>query len=246
LAVADRVRSGLTGRRRQVLAIAALASVASVGLVAANIDNGPTPSLTTVAASATAERQNATVRADRATRDAVTAPTTSATPKKKKSVTPAPKAKATKSTKAAPVKAAPKPAPVKAAAWGLPLPGAEVTSCFGQRWGVLHAGIDFAKPENTPIQSIGSGTVVSAGWAYSGYGDSVVVDHHNGFLTHYAHMNRHAVKVGQNVKTGQVLGYEGSTGDSTGPHLHFEVHAGMWNQVNPAPWLRAHGVRVGC
>ena len=73
-----------------------------------------------------------------------------------------------------------------------------------------------------------------------------MVDHHNGFLTHYAHMNKAAVSEGDEVGPGDLLGYEGSTGDSTGPHLHFEVHEGMWNQVDPAPWLRDHGVDVAC
>jgi murein DD-endopeptidase MepM/ murein hydrolase activator NlpD len=59
-------------------------------------------------------------------------------------------------------------------------------------------------------------------------------------------MNKTAVKVGQKVKPGTVLGYEGSTGDSTGPHLHFEVHKGMWNQINPAGWLKARGIKTGC
>ena len=126
------------------------------------------------------------------------------------------------------------------------MPGAENTSCFGQRWGVLHAGLDLAAPENTPIHAAGAGTVVEAGWAYSGYGISVVIDHGNGYLTHYAHQNKVAVKVGQKVSAGQLIGYEGSTGDSTGPHLHFEVHKGMWNQVDPGPWMRSHGVDIGC
>jgi murein DD-endopeptidase MepM/ murein hydrolase activator NlpD len=127
------------------------------------------------------------------------------------------------------------------------MPGAEITSCYGMRWGLLHAGIDFALPENTPIHAIGAGTVFAAGWTYAGYGISVVIDHGNGYFTHYAHMNNTAVSVGQTVSPGQVIGYEGSTGDSTGPHLHFEVHEGMWHQIDPAPWLRAHGIAItGC
>ncbi|GAA2520282.1 M23 family metallopeptidase [Pilimelia columellifera] len=127
-----------------------------------------------------------------------------------------------------------------------PMPGAAVTSCFGQRWGTLHAGIDFAKPSGTPIQSVKAGRVVAAGWNYGGYGISVMVKHDDGYLTHYAHMSRKAVQAGQRVAAGQTLGYEGSTGDSTGPHLHFEVHKGMWNQVNPTGWLRARGVNISC
>jgi murein DD-endopeptidase MepM/ murein hydrolase activator NlpD len=126
------------------------------------------------------------------------------------------------------------------------MPGAETTSCWGQRWGVLHAGIDLAQPAGTKIHAAGAGTVVAAGWVYAGYGISVVIDHGNGFLTHYAHQSRTTVQVGERVSAGQVIGYEGSTGDSTGPHLHFEVHKGLWNQIDPAPWMRARGVNLGC
>ncbi len=130
--------------------------------------------------------------------------------------------------------------------WVNPMPGASTTSCYGMRWGAMHAGIDLAMPANTPIHAAAAGTVVEAGWAYSGYGISVVIDHGNGYLTHYAHQNRTAVSVGQHVSAGEVIGYEGSTGDSTGPHLHFEVHNGLWNQIDPAPWMRARGVDLGC
>ncbi|MBV1849697.1 M23 family metallopeptidase [Catellatospora sp. NEAU-YM18] len=131
--------------------------------------------------------------------------------------------------------------------WSSPMQGSPVSSCFGPRWGTMHKGVDFAMPENTAIHAVGPGTVFAAGWVYTGYGISVVVDHGNGYYTHYAHMNREAVQVGQQVKAGDILGYEGSTGDSTGPHLHFEVHQGsMWNQVDPAPWLKARGINTGC
>lgn len=136
--------------------------------------------------------------------------------------------------------------PEKTPDWVHPMPGATVTSCYGPRWGTLHAGIDLAKPANTPVRAAGAGTVVTAGWAYSGYGISVVIDHGNGYLTHYAHLNRTDVQVGDKVAPGDVIGREGSTGDSTGPHLHFEVHNGMWNQVNPSPWMRNRGVELGC
>lgn len=126
------------------------------------------------------------------------------------------------------------------------MPGAAVTSCYGQRWGTLHAGIDLALPSGTPIRAAAAGTVTQAGDASDGYGNSVFIDHGNGYLTHYAHQSRIAVTVGQKVKAGQVIGYEGATGDATGPHLHFEVHQGMWNQIDPAPFMRARGVDLGC
>ena len=224
------VRESLAGRSKQVVVIAALAGIAGIGITAANAANPSiTPEAVASTAGASADRQNA---ADRANRDSRAEASKSSSPK-------------TAPTKAAPAKAAPKKAAPKPK-YSSPMPGAAITSCYGQRWGVLHAGIDFAASENTPIRAVVGGTVSSAGWAYSGYGISVVVDHGNGYLTHYAHMNKAAVKIGQKVSAGNVLGYEGSTGDSTGPHLHFEVHKGMWNQINPAGWLAARGISTGC
>ncbi|MFD0593912.1 M23 family metallopeptidase [Catellatospora coxensis] len=243
------VRGGLARHSRQALAITALAGVSAFGLIAgaANAnDNDPTPAdaakaITNVATvDALAERQYIAEDASRYQRSTpvettTTKPTT--TPPKKPTVT---------KPKPATVKTAPKPAAAPRPAWLIPMKGAQVTSCFGQRWGVLHAGIDFAMPSGTPIRAVGAGTVVSAGWAYSGYGISVVVDHHNGYLTHYAHMSQDKVSVGDEVKAGDILGLEGSTGDSTGPHLHFEVHKGMWNQINPDGWLADRGIQTSC
>jgi murein DD-endopeptidase MepM/ murein hydrolase activator NlpD len=137
-------------------------------------------------------------------------------------------------------------APAKPRPWVSPMPGVRLSSCFGPRWGTLHQGIDFAGDFGTTIRAVGAGTVLGAGWLYSGYGISVVIDHGNGFFSHYAHMSAVLVRPGQKVRPGQPIGREGSTGDSTGPHLHFEIHHGMWNQINPAPWLRAHGVHTSC
>jgi murein DD-endopeptidase MepM/ murein hydrolase activator NlpD len=133
------------------------------------------------------------------------------------------------------------------AAWVNPLPEAVVTSCFGERWGRLHAGVDLAAAYGTPIRAAGAGTVIAAGPA-EGYGNAVLIDHHNGYLTHYGHMSEIKVKVGQQVTTGQYIGNEGSTGHSTGPHLHFEVHKGTYkNPIEPTEWLRQHGVEIpGC
>ncbi|MEV1287599.1 M23 family metallopeptidase [Micromonospora sp. NPDC049679] len=132
-------------------------------------------------------------------------------------------------------------------AWVSPMPGAQTTSCFGMRWGALHAGVDLALAEDTPIQAAGAGTVLNAGWLYTGYGNSVLIDHGDGVLTHYAHMNKTAVTKGQTVGAGDLIGYEGATGDSTGPHLHFEVHLGaLWKQVDPQPWMKARGVELKC
>lgn len=97
-----------------------------------------------------------------------------------------------------------------------------VTSEFGPRWGGFHPGIDIGAGYGTPIQAARTGTVIFAGY-YGGYGNFVVVDHGGGVVTAYAHQSRIAVGQGDPVRQGQVIGYVGSTGYSTGPHLHFEV-----------------------
>jgi murein DD-endopeptidase MepM/ murein hydrolase activator NlpD len=100
-----------------------------------------------------------------------------------------------------------------------------VTSEFGSRWGRLHAGLDIAGPIGTPIWAAKAGSVVVAG-TQSGYGTTVVLDHGGGMTTLYGHQSRLAVSVGQSVSQGQVIGYVGNTGRSTGPHLHFETRYG--------------------
>ena len=110
-----------------------------------------------------------------------------------------------------------------------------ITSPFGMRWGTLHPGIDIGVPIGTPIHAAGSGTVVWCGWM-SGYGNLVMIDHHNGLATLYGHQSRVAVACGQNVTTGQVIGYSGCTGFCTGPHVHFEVRANG-TPVDPLGYL---------
>ncbi|WP_250028525.1 M23 family metallopeptidase [Paractinoplanes maris] len=134
-----------------------------------------------------------------------------------------------------------------AAAWVNPNPSGRVTSCYGERWGRLHAGVDIAGPDGSPILSAGDGVVVRAG-AAQGYGNAVLIDHGNGYLTHYGHMSAVHVREGQRVEAGEQIGDEGSTGHSTGPHLHFEVHQGYYkNPIEPTAWLLERGVSVpGC
>jgi murein DD-endopeptidase MepM/ murein hydrolase activator NlpD len=137
--------------------------------------------------------------------------------------------------------------PVPVVRWVNPLPEAAVTSCFGQRWGRLHAGVDLAAPNGTRIRAAGAGVVVAEGPA-AGYGNAVLIDHGNGYLTHYGHMSAITVTAGQRVAAGEQIGNEGSTGHSTGPHLHFEVHQGSYkNPIEPTQWMHAHGVDIrGC
>jgi murein DD-endopeptidase MepM/ murein hydrolase activator NlpD len=148
---------------------------------------------------------------------------------------------------ATPLQRKTRPLPKVTAAWVNPLPEGAVTSCFGQRWGRLHAGVDLATASGTPIRAAGTGTVVAAGPA-DGYGNAVLIDHGNGYLTHYGHMSEITATVGQKVRAGQQIGLEGSTGHSTGPHLHFEVHKGYYqNPIEPTRWMHKHGVDIpGC
>jgi murein DD-endopeptidase MepM/ murein hydrolase activator NlpD len=145
------------------------------------------------------------------------------------------------------VRAQRKAKPVPTVKWVNPMPDGTVTSCFGERWGRLHAGVDLATTAGTPIRAAGAGIVVTAGPA-EGYGNAVLIDHGNGYLTHYGHMSVVTVRAGQHIKVGEQIGNEGSTGHSTGPHLHFEVHEGMYkNPIEPTRWLHDHGVDIpGC
>ncbi len=97
-----------------------------------------------------------------------------------------------------------------------------LTSGYGARWGTTHKGLDLAAPYGTPVKASDGGTVIFAGWG-NGYGNLVKIDHGNGFVTYYGHNSRLAVSVGQKVAQGEVIAYVGSTGDSTGNHVHFEI-----------------------
>jgi murein DD-endopeptidase MepM/ murein hydrolase activator NlpD len=110
-----------------------------------------------------------------------------------------------------------------------------MTSPFGMRWGRLHPGIDIGVPSGTPVHAAAAGTVIYAGWE-SGYGNFVVIDHGGGIATAYGHNTSVAVTVGQHVDQGEVIAYSGSTGFSTGPHVHFEVRVNG-NPVDPLGYL---------
>ena len=111
------------------------------------------------------------------------------------------------------------------------------TSGYGMRWGRMHRGIDIAAPIGTPIVAAAPGEVMVAGWSNGGYGNLVKLKHPDGSLTLYAHNNKVLVRKGQEVDQGQQIASMGSTGRSTGPHLHFEVHPAGKGAVNPLAYL---------
>ncbi|GGW93030.1 hypothetical protein GCM10010297_13100 [Streptomyces malachitofuscus] len=116
----------------------------------------------------------------------------------------------------------------------------------GSAWSKgYHTGVDFPVPTGTSVKSVGAGTVVSAGWEGS-FGYQVVVRHTDGRYSQYAHLSAISVKSGQSVGAGQRIGRSGSTGNSSGPHLHFEVRTGpgFGSDVDPVAYLRAGGVRM--
>jgi murein DD-endopeptidase MepM/ murein hydrolase activator NlpD len=106
----------------------------------------------------------------------------------------------------------------------------------------MHTGLDFRSSTGDPVRATANGTVESAGWS-GGYGKMVEIDHGNGFSTRYGHMSEIEVKIGQQIKIGQIIGRVGSTGRSTGPHLHYETRIDG-DAVDPQKFLRA-GLRLG-
>lgn len=110
-----------------------------------------------------------------------------------------------------------------------------VTSEYGYRWGRLHAGIDIAAPMATPLRAAKGGVVIRSG-SMGGYGYAIVIDHGGGFTTLYAHQSRLVAREGQSVSQGELIGYIGSSGNSTGPHVHFETRVNGDPQ-NPRRYL---------
>ena len=134
--------------------------------------------------------------------------------------------------------------------FALPLMVAPISSGFG--WRVhpitgerkLHKGVDFAVPTGTPIFAAAEGTVSYAGWTNDGYGNVVELQHENGALTLYAHTNKVYVSKGQFVNKGQAIAEVGSTGRSTGPHLHFEIQPDGRTAVDPMDYLQLRQVTL--
>ncbi|MEV6783601.1 LysM peptidoglycan-binding domain-containing M23 family metallopeptidase [Streptomyces sp. NPDC051098] len=136
-----------------------------------------------------------------------------------------------------------------ASGYSAPLDSAAVTTPYrasGAMWSSgYHTGIDFAASTGTTVKSVGPGSVVSAGWS-GAYGNEVVIQHTDGTYSQYAHLSSLTVSAGQNVSGGQQIGLSGSTGNSSGPHLHFEIRTGpsYGSDMDPVSYLRQHGVSL--
>ncbi|HVK29589.1 MAG TPA: M23 family metallopeptidase [Nocardioides sp.] len=127
--------------------------------------------------------------------------------------------------------------------WGLPLKSYRLTATFGEYglWSSYHTGLDFAAPSGTPIYAVTNGTVTSAGFD-GAYGNKTVLTLEDGTELWFCHQSAFNVSVGDTVRTGELIGYVGSTGHVTGPHLHLEVRPGGGDPVDPDAALRQHGV----
>ncbi|MDQ1631352.1 MAG: hypothetical protein QOC80_1324 [Frankiaceae bacterium] len=120
-----------------------------------------------------------------------------------------------------------------------------LSTCFCMRWGTMHWGIDLAAPRGTPILAATDGVVLRAGPA-SGYGNAIYIQDADGNVEIYGHMRYYSVKAGDLVHAGDQIAKVGSEGQSTGPHLHFQIDRGGMEGTpfDPIPWLQQHGVSV--
>ncbi|CAL9371657.1 M23 family metallopeptidase [Streptomyces sp. Tu 3180] len=136
-----------------------------------------------------------------------------------------------------------------ASGYSSPVPGGGVGTGYkvaGSMWSSgYHTGVDFSVPTGTSLKAVGAGTVVSAGWA-GAYGNQVVIKLDDGYYAQYAHLSSLSVSAGQTVSAGQQVGLSGSTGNSTGPHLHFEIRTSpnYGSDVDPVSYLRSKGVSL--
>ncbi|MEU2720630.1 M23 family metallopeptidase [Streptomyces smyrnaeus] len=132
--------------------------------------------------------------------------------------------------------------------WVAPVKGYTLSAGFassGKRWSNSHTGQDFAVEVGTPVRAVGAGTVVKTNCG-GPFGNHIVIRHPNGYYTQYAHLSRIQTKPGEHVRAGEQIGLSGNTGNSTGPHLHFEVRVTpeVGSGIDPVPWLRSRGVDV--
>ncbi|MEV6678750.1 M23 family metallopeptidase [Streptomyces erythrochromogenes] len=141
----------------------------------------------------------------------------------------------------------------KAGLWDKPLEKYTLSATFGKggsMWARKHSGQDFAVPVGTPVKAVAAGTVVKAGPNGGGdgpaYGNAVVIKHANNKYSQYAHLSKIQVKVGQKVSVKQRIALSGNTGNSSGPHLHFEIRTtpNYGSALNPVAFLRTNGVSI--
>jgi murein DD-endopeptidase MepM/ murein hydrolase activator NlpD len=130
----------------------------------------------------------------------------------------------------------------KARRWVNPFSNYTLTSGFGWRWGKMHPAQDLAAPTGTPVRAMSSGQVVFSGWSNEGYGYMVKIRYWDGTVSWFAHNSRLLVSYGQWVSPGEVVSYSGNTGNSTGPHLHLEIHPDGGAAVAPRTWLSNKGI----
>ncbi|CAM5621087.1 M23 family metallopeptidase [Streptomyces griseomycini] len=230
--------------RAAVLAAGLGASVALGAGVAAAVD-------TTAASSATGATTAAHAVEAQAAAQAKAAKAQAAEIKKAAEARKA--AQAAKAAKAAEVKKAAQAAAAKQASWVDPVKNYRLSASFAQNggmWASKHSGQDYAVPTGTPVVAAHGGTVVKAGPNGAGdgpaYGNAVVIKHGNGVYSQYAHLSQVNVQAGQVVKTGQKIALSGNTGNSSGPHLHFEIRTtpNYGSAIDPAAFLRSKGVTV--
>ncbi|OEJ25710.1 peptidase [Streptomyces agglomeratus] len=150
-------------------------------------------------------------------------------------------------------KAAAKAKAKKASSWEKPVKHYSLSATYGKgggMWASKHSGQDFAVPVGTPVDAVHGGTVVKAGPNGGGdgpaYGNAIVIKHANGTYSQYAHLSKIQVTPGETVKTGERIALSGNTGNSSGPHLHFEIRTtpNYGTAINPVSFLRAEGVSV--
>lgn len=141
----------------------------------------------------------------------------------------------------------------KASSWEKPVKHYSLSATYGKgggMWASKHSGQDFAVPVGTPVDAVHGGTVVKAGPNGGGdgpaYGNAIVIKHANGTYSQYAHLSKIQVTPGETVKTGERIALSGNTGNSSGPHLHFEIRTtpNYGTAINPVSFLRAEGVSV--
>ncbi|MFE7242755.1 M23 family metallopeptidase [Streptomyces sp. NPDC057582] len=254
-----RAPSSLKRRSARIAGVATLATTGVIGGLAspALAADAEAPSvsetgLTQITAIEGALADQVATQADVQKRQADVAAKAAAAAKAKAKAEAAAKAKAEARAKAArdaKARAARSAERTRLGSFQLPVAGSYVTTGYkssGSLWSSgRHSGIDFHAASGSSVVAVGAGTVVEAGWG-GAYGNNIVLRMTDGTYTQYGHLSSIGVSVGQSVGAGQQIGLSGSTGNSTGPHLHFEARTtpSYGSDMDPVAYLRAHGVNV--